>query len=137
MQTTTTRRNDTYSISQLADEFSVTLRSIRFYEDQGLLSPKRQGNHRIFSSRDRARLKLILRGKRLGFSLLEIQELFNLHDADVRSKGQLQTMLNTIQQRQQKLQQQQTDINLIMMELNAAERQCYKQLGKLTKRVSE
>lgn len=121
---------DAYTISQLAEEFSVTLRSIRFYEDQGLLAPKRQGKSRIFSRHDRARLILILRGKRLGFSLQEIHELFKLYDSDAQSHSQVQHMLQTIQLRQQKLKQQQADINLLMMELNAAERKCYQHLKK-------
>ncbi|KHT62806.1 MerR family transcriptional regulator [Photobacterium gaetbulicola] len=121
---------EAYTISALADEFSVTLRSIRFYEDQGLLSPRRQGKARIFSRHDRARLILILRGKRLGFSLQEIQELFQLYDSGSQSLSQVQQMLHTIQSRQQKLRQQQADINRLMMELNAAERKCYQQLKK-------
>ena len=70
----------TYSISELASEFDVTTRSIRFYEDQGLLAPRRRGQTRIYSRQDRVRLKLILRGKRLGFSLAETKELFDLWD---------------------------------------------------------
>ncbi|OLQ75216.1 MerR family transcriptional regulator [Photobacterium proteolyticum] len=121
---------ETYTISQLAQEFSVTLRSIRFYEDQGLLKPARKGKQRIFSRQDRARLKLILRGKRLGFSLTDIHELFHLYDSEKRNKKQLQSMLNTIQHRQNLLQQQQADIHSVMMELNSAERSCYQQLAK-------
>lgn len=71
----------TYSISQLAQEFDVTTRTIRFYEDQGLLEPQRDGQRRIYTRRDRVRLMLILRGKRIGLSLLEIRELFDLYDA--------------------------------------------------------
>ena len=70
----------TFSISELAREFEVTTRTIRFYEDQGLVSPKRAGTTRVFSPRDRVRLKLALRGKRLGFSIAEIRELFELYD---------------------------------------------------------
>ena len=73
----------TFSISELAREFDVTTRSIRFYEDQGLLNPTRQGQTRIYSRQDRVRLKLTLRGKRLGFSLAEIRELFDLYDAEI------------------------------------------------------
>ncbi|MCW8331683.1 MerR family DNA-binding transcriptional regulator [Photobacterium sp. SDRW27] len=124
--------DETYTISQLAKEFSVTLRSIRFYEDQGLLSPRREGNSRIFSRQDRARLKLILRGKRLGFSLANIHELFHLYDSDKRNKKQLQEMLNAIKHRQKLLLQQQADIQSVMMELNAAERNCYQHLAKLS-----
>lgn len=121
---------ETYSISELAEEFSITLRSIRFYEDQGLLKPRRKGKNRIFSRQDRARLRLILRGKRLGFSLTTIHELFHLYDAEKRSKKQLQEMLNTIKHRQKLLLQQQADIQSVMMELNSAERSCYQQLAK-------
>lgn len=81
----------TYSISELAREFDVTTRSIRFYEDQGLLNPARQGQTRIYSRQDRVRLKLTLRGKRLGFSLADIRDLFDLYDADKSSRTQLQT----------------------------------------------
>lgn len=121
---------ETFTISQLAHEFAVTLRSIRFYEDQGLLKPSRKGKNRVFSRQDRARLKLILRGKRLGFSLTDIHELFHLYDAEKRNKKQLQAMLNAIQHRQKLLLQQQTDIQSVMMELNSAERSCYQQLAK-------
>ncbi|MGL4917519.1 MAG: MerR family transcriptional regulator, partial [Aeromonas allosaccharophila] len=82
-----------FSISELAREFDITTRSIRFYEDQGLLNPAREGQTRIYSKQDRVRLKLTLRGKRLGFSLAEIRELFDLYDADKSSRTQLQTML--------------------------------------------
>lgn len=126
----TTRQEEGYTISQLAAEFSLTLRSIRFYEDQGLITPLRKGKTRVFSRQDRARLILIMRGKRLGFSLQEIQELFQLYDSGAQSPSQVQHMLHTIQSRQQKLKQQQADINRLMMELNAAERKCYQHLKK-------
>jgi len=121
---------ETYTISQLAQEFAITLRSIRFYETQGLLKPSRKGKIRVFSRQDRVRLKLILRGKRLGFSLTDIHELFHLYDAEKRNKKQLQAMLNAIQHRQKLLLQQQVDIQSVMMELNSAERSCYQQLSK-------
>ncbi len=73
---------NTFKISELAKEFDITTRSIRFYEDLGLLTPERKGNTRIYNGRDRIRLKLILRGKRLGFSLADIKELFELYDTD-------------------------------------------------------
>ncbi|PSU35172.1 MerR family transcriptional regulator [Photobacterium lutimaris] len=124
------RQEDIYTISQLAEEFSLTLRSIRFYEDKGLITPTRKGNTRVYSRHDRARLILILRGKRLGFSLQEIQELFQLYDSGAQTPSQAHHMLNTIQSRQQQLRQQQADINRLMMELNAAERTCYQHLKK-------
>ena len=78
----TEKEQTTYSISELAKEFDITTRSIRFYEDQGLLTPQRQGQTRIYSKRDRVRLKLILRGKRFGFSLEDIRQLLGMYDRD-------------------------------------------------------
>lgn len=114
----------TYSISELAREFDITTRSIRFYEDQGLLKPKRRGQTRIYSLQDRVRLKLILRGKRLGFSLAETGRLFELYDADRSSQTQLLTMLDLIEEKKRDLQLQMDDIKVIMMELTSAENQC-------------
>lgn len=91
----------TYSISELSKEFDITTRSIRFYEDQGLLKPKRRGQTRIYGLKDRVRLKLILRGKRLGFSLAETRRLFELYDADKNSSSQLQTMLDLVEEKNQ------------------------------------
>lgn len=114
----------TYSISDLSKEFDITTRSIRFYEDQGLLKPKRRGQTRIYSLKDRVRLKLILRGKRLGFSLAETRRLFELYDADKTSTTQLNTMLELIEEKKSSLQQQMDDIKVVLMELNSAEQQC-------------
>ncbi|MGI2025423.1 MerR family transcriptional regulator [Shewanella glacialipiscicola] len=114
----------TYSISDLSKEFDITTRSIRFYEDQGLLKPKRRGQTRIYSLKDRVRLKLILRGKRLGFSLAETRRLFELYDADKSSTSQLNTMLALVEEKKSALQQQMDDIKVVLMELNSAEQQC-------------
>ncbi|ABL99570.1 MerR family DNA-binding transcriptional regulator [Shewanella amazonensis] len=113
-----------YSISDLSKEFDITTRSIRFYEDQGLLKPKRRGQTRIYSLKDRVRLKLILRGKRLGFSLAETRRLFELYDADKTSVTQLNTMLALIEEKKAALQQQMDDIKVVLMELTSAEAQC-------------
>lgn len=121
----------TYSISDLSKEFDITTRSIRFYEDQGLLKPKRRGQTRIYNLQDRVRLKLILRGKRLGFSLAETGRLFDLYDADRTSRTQLHTMLELVEQKKSDLQQQMDDIRIIMMELNSAETQCRDALQQL------
>lgn len=121
----------TYSISDLAREFDVTTRSIRFYEDQGLLHPTRRGQTRIYSRQDRVRLKLTLRGKRLGFSLAEIRELFELYDADRSSRSQLTTMLALIDERRDSLEQQMEDIRIVLLELEAAEQRCREALGAL------
>ncbi|ATL92393.1 MerR family transcriptional regulator [Aeromonas sp. CU5] len=120
-----------YSISELAREFDITTRSIRFYEDQGLLDPSREGQTRIYSKQDRVRLKLTLRGKRLGFSLAEIRELFDLYDADKSSRSQLQTMLGLVAEKRETLQQQMEDIRMVLLELDAAEQRCQQALGQL------
>ncbi|MBO2585966.1 MerR family transcriptional regulator [Shewanella algae] len=121
----------TYSISDLSKEFDITTRSIRFYEDQGLLKPRRRGQTRIYSLKDRVRLKLILRGKRLGFSLAETRRLFELYDADKSSHTQLNTMLALIEEKKTSLQQQMDDIKVVLMELNSAELQCRQALDDM------
>lgn len=121
----------TYSIGKLAQEFDVTTRSVRFYEDQGLLTPTRRGQTRIFSSKDRVRLKLILRGKRMGLSLAETKELFDLWD-ETRSgnEKQLSLMLETIKRRRAALEQQKEDIAMMEMEMDTAEAHCLEALKK-------
>jgi len=122
----------TYSISELASEFDVTTRSIRFYEDQGLLHPARRGQTRIYSSKDRVRLKLILRGKRLGFSLAETKELFDLWDETLSgSEKQLNLMLRTISTKRAELEQQLNDIAMVQLELDSAEARCREALTEL------
>ena len=114
----------TYTISELAREFEVTTRTIRFYEDQGLLSPRREGTNRIFSGRDRVRLKLALRGKRLGFSLAEIRELFELYDISRDERMQLQEFLTRLERRRTRLEQQREDIEIMLNEINFFASQC-------------
>ncbi|HCG5557212.1 TPA: MerR family DNA-binding transcriptional regulator [Vibrio parahaemolyticus] len=121
---------NTFKISELAKEFDITTRSIRFYEDLGLLTPERKGNTRIYNGRDRIRLKLILRGKRLGFSLADIKELFELYDTD-QSTEQLNYMIRLIEEKKGALQQQANDIQAVMMELNAAQLRCQNTLRSM------
>lgn len=122
----------TYSISDLSKEFEITTRSIRFYEDQGLLAPTRRGQTRIYSKRDRVRLKLILRGKRLGFSLAETRELFDLYDASPSDSAvQLQHMLSIIKEKKDALEQQIKDIAVVKLELETAEERCRNALEEL------
>ena len=116
--------SNTYSISDLAKEFGVTTRTIRFYEDQGLLNPAREGTSRIFSNRDRVRLKLALRGKRLGFSLAEIRELFELYDVSRDEKKQLEEFLARLDRRRAHLEQQREDIEVMLNEINFFANQC-------------
>lgn len=125
------KEEKTYSISELAKEFDITTRSIRFYEDQGLLIPQREGQTRIYSKRDRVRLKLILRGKRLGFSLSETGQLFELYDADKTSMTQLNTMLGLIEQKKAELHQQMDDIKVVLMELVTVEKRCRETLAQV------
>ncbi|TDV98755.1 transcriptional regulator [Halomonas alkaliantarctica] len=122
----------TYTISELASEFDVTTRSIRFYEDQELLHPIRSGQTRVYSSEDRVRLKLTIRGKRLGFSLAETRELFELWD-ETRSGStkQLYLMLNKIAERRAALDQQMKDITMVQLELESAEIRCRQTLEEL------
>ncbi|ASP37922.1 MerR family transcriptional regulator [Bacterioplanes sanyensis] len=109
-----------YSIRDLADEFDITTRTIRFYEAEGLLSPQREGQTRIYSPQDRVRLKLILRGKRLGLSLAESRELIDMYDPSA-NRPQLESLLSAIDRRRQQLQQQLHDIQRMMEELDDAE----------------
>ncbi len=121
-----------YSIGNLSKEFDITTRSIRFYEDQGLLAPTRKGQTRIYNQRDKVRLKLILRGKRLGFSLAETGRLFELYDADKSSAKQLSSMMELIAQKKNDLKQQLDDINAVLIELNDLEGNCQNILTTLT-----
>jgi DNA-binding transcriptional MerR regulator len=122
-----------YSISELSKEFEITTRSIRFYEDQGLLAPTRKGQTRIYSQRDKVRLKLILRGKRLGFSLGETGRLFELYDVDKSSVKQLTIMMELITEKKTVLKQKLDDINSLLIELNEIEDNCQGILTTLTK----
>jgi DNA-binding transcriptional MerR regulator len=128
----------TYSISELAKEFDVTTRSVRFYEDQGLLHPSRRGQTRVFSSKDRVRLKLILRGKRMGFSLAETKELFDLWDETLSgNEKQLLLMLDTLANKRAQLEQQKNDIAQAEMEMDTAEARCREALAELQNKKRE
>jgi len=121
----------TYSISELSKEFGITTRSIRFYEDEGLLEPTRKGQNRIYARRDRVRLMLILRGKRLGFSLAEIRQLFDLYDTNpTNSAAQLRQMLAIITEKKEALAQQMHDIAVVKAELETAEERCLRSLSE-------
>jgi len=114
-----------YTISELSKEFIITTRSIRFYEDQGLLSPKREGQKRIYSTHDRTWLKLILRGKRLGLTLAEISQILDLYDSSsTNNDQQLLVFIEKIKIRKLALQQQMEDIKVLHDELSAAQLRC-------------
>lgn len=107
----------TYSITQLSEEFAVTPRAIRFYEDRGLLHPKREGQTRIYSQRDWVRLLLILRGKRVGFSLAELREILDLYDLGDGQTEQIRRTLETSRLKLEALERQRQDIEQVMHEL--------------------
>jgi len=121
----------TFAIGELAREFDITPRSIRFYEEQGLLSPTRTGQNRVYLNKDRARLKLILRGKRLGFSLAEVKTLFDMYDSNPNSAVQLEAMLEMSEQKRAVLNQQLEDIQMLMTELDDVETRCREELAEL------
>jgi DNA-binding transcriptional MerR regulator len=121
----------TWSITELAEEFGVTLRTIRHYEDVGLITPERRGSSRVFHPRDRIRLQLILRGKRLGFSLPEIRTIVNMYDEQPGEAGQLQYLLDQIDVRRAELEQLRRDIDETMAELAHVEQRCREDLGAL------
>ncbi|MDN6320181.1 MAG: MerR family DNA-binding transcriptional regulator [Marinobacter sp.] len=128
----------TFSISELSSEFDVTTRSIRFYEDQGLLKPARRGQTRIFSTIDRVRLKLILRGKRMGFSLAETKELFDLWDQTLTgNEKQLLKMLTILNNKRAHMEQQKNDIAMAEMEIDTAESRCLEALTDLQEKKKQ
>ncbi|MBL1272774.1 MAG: DNA-binding transcriptional MerR regulator [Marinobacter maritimus] len=128
----------TFSISELSNEFDVTTRSIRFYEDQGLLRPARRGQTRIFSTKDKVRLKLILRGKRMGFSLAETKELFDLWDETATgNEKQLLKMLTILSNKRAHMEQQKSDIAMAEMEIETAELRCREALAELQKKKKQ
>lgn len=128
-----TESSGTWSISDLAAEFDVTPRAIRFYEDQGLILPERRGQTRVYSARDRTRLKLILRGKRLGFSLGEVADIIDLYDSDPGEVAQLEYFLEKIIAQKKALEQQREDIEVTFAELSAVELNCRTRLKSLQK----
>ena len=113
-----------YSISDLARELDITTRAIRFYEEQGMLAPERRGQERVYSPKDKVTLKLILRGKRIGFSLAECKELIELYDPESGNRKQLETFMNKIAERRAQLEQQLLDIQQMQLELDTAEERC-------------
>lgn len=110
--------NGFYTISQLAQEFDITTRSIRFYEEKGLITPLREGTKRLFSSADRVRLKLILRGKRLGMTLEESAEIINLYNPEDGNRRQRAQLTQQLENRRQQLLAQREDIDLSLRELD-------------------
>ena len=123
--------SQTYTITELSREFDITPRAIRFYEDQGLLAPSRagSGNSRVYTTRDRTRLKLTLRGKRLGLSLSDIRELIDMYESPRDEAAQLAKFLQVLGAHRAQLEQQQVDIEAQLKEIGAFESQCRRRLG--------
>lgn len=113
-----------YSISELASEFDITTRSIRFYEEKGLLRPTRNGQTRIYSAADRTKLRLILRGKRLGLSLEESRDIIEMYDPQCDNSPQLQRLIDKIREKREMLQRQLRDIETLLQDLDDAEARC-------------
>lgn len=129
-------KGTTYTISELAKEFDITPRAIRFYEDQGLISPSRKGRRRLYRERDRVRLKLVLRGKRLGFALSEVKEMFDLYDTAPGETAQLKFLLGKIQDRREMLEQQRQDIEAVLHEMESVEKRALSVLDEIAEKQS-
>lgn len=113
-----------YTITELALEFDITPRAIRFYEDVGLLTPQRAGRNRVYTQRDRTRLKLTLRGKRLGLSLQEIKQLVDMYDSPSDTAQQLQAFLAVLAEHRRLLEQQREDLEITLAEIAQHEARC-------------
>jgi DNA-binding transcriptional MerR regulator len=124
----------TFSISDLAREFGITSRTIRHYEDEGLISPERQGQRRIYSARDRVRLALVLRGKRLGFSLAEAKEIIDLYAAPQGETGQLRTLLGKLDAKRALLEEKRRDLEVAIDNMDRYAARCRERLVELEAR---
>ena len=127
-------RSATFSIGELAREFDLTTRAIRFYEDCGLLDPKRSGRHRVYTTRDRTRLKLTLRGKRLGLTLAEVKELVDMYESPRDTQAQLNKFLVVLAAHRSQLEQQMADLNATLEEVRAHEKEARRLLGNGVRR---
>ncbi|PXW99244.1 DNA-binding transcriptional MerR regulator [Sphaerotilus hippei] len=124
------RETRTCTITELAQEFDITPRAIRFYEDVGLLTPSRSGRNRVYSQRDRVRLKLTLRGKRLGLSLLAVKQLVDMYESPADTEPQLRRFIGMLQAQRHQLEQQLEDLNLTLHEVRQHEANCERLLAQ-------
>ena len=122
--------SEQYSIRELADEFKVTTRTLRFYEEKGLLKPQRTKQTRHYSSSDRTRLRLILRGKRLGLSLEESSAIILMYDSKQKNTGQLTSLIAKIREKREELLEQKKDLDLMLLDLADSEKRCLAELKK-------
>jgi DNA-binding transcriptional MerR regulator len=125
----------TYTIAELAREFDITARAIRFYEDHGLLTPSREGaggRSRVYTARDRTRLKLTLRGKRLGLTLSEIKSIVDMYESPKDTVAQMNRFLGVLAHQRETLEQQRADIEMALAEIAAHEEECRRMLAEAT-----
>ena len=127
----------TWTIAEIADEFGITHRTVRYYEDKGLVTPERRGTLRVFHPRDRTRLRLVLRGKRLGFPLDEIRTIVDMYDQQPGESGQLSYLLDQIDERRGDLWLRRRDIDAALAELDDLERRCRTDLARLAAEPEE
>ena len=120
----------TFTIGELAREFDLTMRAIRFYEDCGLLAPQRNGRHRVYTQRDRTRLKLTLRGKRLGLTLAEVKELVDMYESPRDTQAQLTKFLLVLATHRAQLEQQMADLSLTLDEVRAQQKEARRLLAR-------
>lgn len=127
----------TWTIAEIADEFAITHRTVRYYEDKGLVTPERRGTLRVFHPRDRTRLRLVLRGKRLGFPLDEIRTIVDMYDQQPGELGQLSYLLDQIDERRGDLWLRRRDIDAALAELDDLEHRCRTDLARLAAEPEE
>ena len=120
-----------FTISELANEFDITTRAIRFYDERGLIRSRRRSGARIYSAAERVKLKLILRGKRLGFSLDESRDIINMYDHGSENTRQLQFLLDKVREKRQQLERKRLEINSMLKDLNTAEQNCLDAISEL------
>ncbi len=125
------QKREFHTITELTKEFGISTRTIRFYEDEGLIKPVRRGRTRLFRPTDRRRLMFILRGKRLGFSIAEIREVMNMYKEPPGEEGQLRLLIRRINEKRDELEQKRLDIDLTIQELDHAEEQSLARLAEL------
>ena len=133
MPAATRRDARPYTITELAHEFDITPRAIRFYEDMGLLAPARAGRNRIYTQRDRTRLKLTLRGKRLGLALQEVKQLVDMYDSPADTTPQLQAFMAVLAEHRRLLERQREDIDATLQEITQHEARSRKLLAELSR----
>jgi DNA-binding transcriptional MerR regulator len=129
-------RGTTFSIGELAREFDLTTRAIRFYEDCGLLEPRRSGRHRVYTARDRTRLKLTLRGKRLGLTLAEVKDLVDMYESPRDTQAQLTRFLAVLAAHRAQLEQQLADLHATLDEVRAHQKEARRLLGPIARPIA-